>query len=227
MDLILKADRKNDLWIVSDHKDKREFKDLCGGIGYGNPGEPGDYSKNAIVVVGLQVDDRLNAIAEFVGDFDDMIKAAIDIKDLLLLPKYYLDPNYEENRRRLNRADGLTHYQARQGKLSGRDFYVHDPEYWDHFRSRDAKTGLLSVHDDVLEEIDSNIQKLQSLIKREVLLEHPTCTKIKHLNRANFKEGRNHPLVKAYVYATFSLAKKLELKGSSKGLPEMGYQKRW
>lgn len=227
MDLTLKAEKKDDLWIVSDHKGKREFKDLCGGIGYGNPGEPGDYSKNAIVVVGLQTDDRLNAIAEFVGDFDDLVKAAIDIKDLLLVPKYYLDPNYEENRSRLNRADGLTHYRMRQGKISGRDFYVHEPIFWTHWVSRENTTSLMSVHDDVLEEMDSNIQKLQSLIKREVLLEHPTCTKIKHLNRANFKEGRNHPLVKAYVYATFSLAKQLEPKGGSKPLPEMGYPKRW
>jgi hypothetical protein len=227
MVLTLKADRKDDLWVVTDHEGTQKFKDLCGGIGYGNPGESGDFALNAIVVVGLQTDDRLNAIAEFVGEFDDLINAAIDIKDLLLLDKYYLDPNYEENRRRLNAADGLTQYRKRQGRIPNRNFYVHDQSYWPHFRDRDNTASLMSVHDDVLEELDSSIQKLQSLIRQEKLLEHPTCTKIKHLNRQNFKEGRNHPLVKAYVYATFSLAKQLEPKGSSKPLPEMGYPKRW
>jgi hypothetical protein len=226
MTTTLRAEKKDDLWIVTGSDDKREFKDIAGGIGYGDPSESGDYGLNAIAVVGLQTDDHLNAIAEFVGEFDDLITAAIDMKDRLLLGRYYLDMNYESNRLRLSNADGLTHYRKRQGSLSGRDFYVHNPSYWDHFRGRDVTASLLAVHDDILEEFDSNVLKLQSLIKRQVMLEHDSCVKIKHLNREDFKRGRSHPLLTAYVYAALMLAKQLEPRSKADKLPDLGYFRR-
>lgn len=194
-------DLESDLWALTGPERPVTFSHICGAFGWGDPSEEGDYSKHGCVVVGLQEDKALVVLEEFVGSLEEVGLAAVEFKDRLDLQRFFIDPEPNDYRVRLNSVDGLTQYLPAGLDALGHKKYIRPPEHWPYFRGRKCLVSLPPVREAVLADYESYVTRLTALAAEDHLLIAEWCRKVKLLNREDFARGRKHPLMKALVFA--------------------------
>jgi hypothetical protein len=215
---------KDGPWIMTEGEKEETFTQIVGGLAFGDPAAEGDYSLHGLVVVGRDEPGRYIVLNEDMQSQGMLAEVSINAKDRFMLRDIWCQPEPVALRRQMERADGLTEYRTRGKGKSGQPMYQHDGSFWTHYRDRETKARLIPMADDFMAEMDAHIMRFTDMVARHDVLIADWCIKSKNLVRENFEQGRNHPLLKALVFATMMLVRLHEkVPRPEKSIPDSWY----
>jgi hypothetical protein len=154
------------LWHITGRTWAKTFTDICLVLAWGNAAHP-DTKDDVVAVAGRQEDGVIDVCDGYNGAFGDVMAAAVDYKDIYLIKRGYCEPEPAGLVIEARRTDGLTGYKPAPDQFSTkRPRYLHDPEFWPHFVSRDHIMSLGNLPEDKCRDIESLITRMEELANK-------------------------------------------------------------
>ncbi len=208
-----------DLWVLEDSLEKDylelnsprapKFKKFILGIGWLDPQGDAIASKHAVVLGGIQTDDRLLVLDEHSGDIEELIQATIDLKDLFFAKEIYLDATDHDLMMPIWEADGLTRYISLGKDPLDQEIWLNNSQHWPHFRNRDNISIVIPVPLPVVMSASSGVNRLVKKSREGKLLVHPRCINVQWvLDQPRPADVHNHPIFRALIYLVYGVDRK-------------------
>lgn len=213
--------------LTLDVEGSPSFKEIVAGIGWADKTGHETFARNWCVVIGLHEDNTYTSIAE--GATPDIANLGVqltDLKDQLLITRIFTDESQPASVRTLRdpwQTDGLCGY-ASHGKslITRRPNYVHEPDFWDHFRNRSVIASLISLPAD----LQYGYSLLISLLERNIFWTRTTTPRTEWV--LNFEPPLEdifrHPLFQALSHCiTFLEREKRSRQSTHQSIPQPRY----
>jgi len=197
------------------------WKEFVGGLAWANPSGQGSFSWHWYVVIGQQEDDAYMAIIEGKGNLTVIDAELTPLKDNLLIRRIYTDFSRYEDVRALKSGDGLVEYRSKGRDALGRKLYIHTPETWPTFRSRETTATLLPVPDHIRLDVVAGLDRMGKLATDGRFSIHADCVELDRARRLPLREAITHPLLQAVVWVLGILEKKRAREGKEEQLKEV------
>ena len=153
------------LWTISGRTWRKVFEDMCLVLAWGDPSHP-ETKDHSVAIAGRQEDGIIDVCDGFNGELDDVLRRAVDFKDLYRITRGYCEPAPPGHVHDARYTDGLTRYFLAPNQLNTlRERYLHDPEHWPHFVSRDHLLSLSHLPENKVRDIESLITRAERLAK--------------------------------------------------------------
>ena len=204
------VDRKEELLIGRDGCFQNKYKRFFGAFGWPNVKETDIASWHWLVIAGEAEDGRIRFIEEHGGDFDDVVAAAVDTKDRLLVQRFYADDTEVEAMRAVRNHDGLSSYHHFGIDDFGRKQWEHPSAHWPHFRNRETTSPVIAVPADQRVSILAGLNLLNSRAKQEKTVVDVQCHWLRMSITEELERAIEHPLVKAAVWVHSALIRQQE-----------------
>jgi hypothetical protein len=194
------------LYVVQGDSAAPKFKRLEASLGWLNPQGEDHELKHALLVGGEQEDGRYRVFLEFQGNLAEIETAAIDIKDALLVERFWSDTTKEQIVNQLREADGLCHYRDHGRDDRGKTLY-HNAEplqTWPYFRKERPLAAICGVPDVVRVGLSGGFDRLVRLVHIQKLIINQGC-QISHWTLAQKNPPEDHPVARALIWLAWAL----------------------
>ncbi len=215
--MITATKRSSGIYELSDPRAPR-FKKILAAIGWLDLHGEGTAAKHALLVAGIQEDDRFNVIEEYSGTLPEIAEHATNAKDRLLIRHIWLDNGLMVNMLELYDHDGLTKYVSHGEDREGNTIWEHPDDHWPHFRNRETKAALLGVPPDVRGNLVAGADRIERQVRSKMLLIRTSCTEITGCLAQALKDVINHPAFQALMWLTWVM-------DHASGTPKSGHNK--
>jgi hypothetical protein len=200
-------DKRTNLYTLENEPNAPSFIQFVAGIGYLDPKGKDHYGKHWFVVVGESEGHEYHIqTAESSNDLEGLAKSLTEWKDDLCIQRIYLDATDVESLRFLRGYgpsgwDGLATYKSDGKNIVGKEKWIHKPDFWPHFRSRETIAHIVPVPDSIRVNLNAGYDLLLALEKADRVKYRAEALMVATVRREEKRDDViNHPLLQTLTW---------------------------
>ena len=222
-------DYKHGLYTIPEDNAAPKFTDIEGALGWLDPSGEDHAAKHALLVGGVQEDGRFRVILEYQGHAGELADMCVDVKDALLVERFWCDGTPDSTLTQLRVQDGLTHYINwgfdRVGNIL---WHVLEPEKkWRYFRAQRPIAHIVPVPDYIRVDIQGGLDRLVALAHEKQLIVTKGCQVVEWVLAEKRKEIERHPVTHALIWLTWALQERAEMSKRDQMPPQVEAEDEW
>jgi hypothetical protein len=200
-------DLKDNLYVVADDNAAPKFTHVEASLGWSNPAGEDHEALHALLVGGRQEDGRLRIFLEYQGDAAQLADMCVDVKDALLVERFWCDATAQGTVQQLRVHDGLTWYKSwGEDRLGNELWDVKEPEkVWRYFRASRPTAAIVPVPDYIRTDIQGGLDRLVRLAHKKQLIINKTCQICQWTLAQIRKDIEKHPIAQALIWLVWRL----------------------